>query len=58
MKLAFEQVLNRVFSFLGSLAPVYFVFNNINLNQNFASFSVPSVPNIPNQGQEIKPYSP
>ena len=46
------------FSFLGSLAPIYFVFNNINLNQNFASFSVPSVPNIPNQGQEIKPYSP
>ncbi len=46
------------FAFAGSLIPLYFVFNRINLNQNFASFSVPSVPNIPNQGQEIKPYSP
>ena len=46
------------FAFLGSLGPLYFVFNSINQNMNFASFSVPSVPNIPNQNQEMKPYSP
>ena len=46
------------FSFVGSLAPLYFVFSSISLNPNLGSFSVPSVPDIQNQRQDMKLKSP